>query len=265
LCCQYFAGKQTISARHKEAIEATKGMILTYQDRPILALFSSCAGGHTESYQNCFSDPKTNQFPPDPLPYLTGVPEGKLPCPMSEGEKALKALWHQAKPDTADAWSPHFKWKVDMSADAIEAHMHHVVETMMNDKDKAPFIVPPSSAKFGHVEGFEVAKRGVSGTAIELHIKTRSGIWTIKKELVIRDVFRNDETRLKRLKSAKIFFAHYKDRLGLLSNLTIYGLGWGHGVGLQQTGSQGFAKRGLKANQILQHYFPGAVPENSSS
>ncbi len=36
------------------------------------------------------------------------------------------------------------------------------------------------------------------------------------------------------------------------------GRGWGHGVGLCQTGAQGMARQGRTAEQILAHYYPGS-------
>lgn len=256
LCCQYFAGVTAISERHRKAIDATAGKVLTFSDKPILALFSSCAGGHTESFENCFSDPMTGQFPMPALPYLKGVPEGKLP-PNPGTEQYLRALWKVPRPATCDAWSPHFKWSVSLTGNQIEAHMHHVIETMLKDPTVAPFIVAPKSLRFGHVKSFEVQERGVAGTAIVLRVATSTGDWYIKKELVIRSVFKNSEAKISRLKSARVFFDHTKDRLGLLSRLNIHGLGWGHGVGMQQTGAQGLAKQGLSYQQILTHYFQG--------
>ncbi len=258
LCCQYFAGAIAISDRHRKAIDATAGRVLTFADKPILALFSSCAGGHTENFEACFSDPVTGQFPMPPLPYLKGVAEGKVP-PDPGTEKYLRALWQVAHPQTADAWSPHFKWSVNMTGNQVESHMHHVIDTMMKDPTVAPFIVAPKSAKFGHVKSFEVKERGVAGTAILLRIATSTGDWYIKKELVIRSVFKNSEAKVSRLKSARLFFNVSTDRLGLVSRVNIRGLGWGHGVGMQQTGAQGFAKQGHSYQQILNHYFQGAL------
>jgi SpoIID/LytB domain protein len=158
---------------------------------------------------------------------------------------------------SADLFSSKFAWSVSMSAASLEAHLHYVLETLLHKPDTAPFVIPPVGHKFGHVKGFEVTKRGVSGLAIELKIKTSSGDWLVKKELVIRRAFANPETHITRLNSARIFFDQEENELGLLSHVTVSGLGFGHGVGLQQTGAQGFAQRGQNYKQILAHYFPG--------
>jgi stage II sporulation protein D len=36
-----------------------------------------------------------------------------------------------------------------------------------------------------------------------------------------------------------------------------YGRGWGHGLGMCQTGAYGMALEGATFQQILQHYYPG--------
>ncbi|MBU6450846.1 MAG: SpoIID/LytB domain-containing protein [Cyanobacteria bacterium REEB67] len=277
LCCQYFAGSGgSVDVRIERAIEATgasgaeKGaggrgsQILTYQGKPILALFSSNAGGHTENYENCFSDPLTGAFPPPPIPYLAGVPEGRYPGlkPKVGSEDFLRYLFAAKKQNdtavSADLFSSKFAWTVSIPAHSLEAHLHHAVETLAQARDSAAFVIPPAGHKFGHIKGLEVTERGVSGVAMALKIKTSSGDWTIRKELVIRKAFANPEVKLARLNSARLFFDQSFDALGLLSNLTIHGLGFGHGVGLQQTGAQGFAMQGQTYKQILSHYFPGS-------
>lgn len=256
LCCQYFAGiPKSIDSRYERAITGTKNQILTHESKPILALFSACAGGHTEDYQNCFSDPITGAFPPPPIAYLKGVPEGKLPHGYPS-EAAMRQLYSIAKPDTCDAHSSKFRWKLNFNANQLEAHMHHVAETMLEDKLMSPFIYPPPSNKFGHIQKFEVTRRGVAGTAISLTVHTSTGPWIVKKELVIRSLFKNPDLNLARLMSARIFFDHKQNTLGLLSDLTVFGFGWGHGVGLQQHGAQGLALEGHNYRQIVAHYFP---------
>ncbi len=262
LCCQYFAGhKAQSSAKHVEAIEGTADEILKFGTKAILALFSSNAGGYTANYEDCFSDPKTNLFPPAPIPYLKAVVEKthvsqiEPKLTVHEIEARLKETWHSHHHATFDSWSPHFKWSVHMPAQAMEAHMHHELSLLMKDKETAPFVIPPEGGKFGHILKFEVTERGISGVATKLTIHTSTGHWQVKKELVIRSAFKNSEIKLARLKSAKIFFDHEHDHLGLLSAVTVHGLGWGHGVGLQQTGAQGMALLGIHYRDILAHYF----------
>lgn len=258
LCCQAFIGvNRNLAPSQTTAISQTRGRILTYEGKPALALFSANAGGHTENYSNCFSDPVSNKFPDDPIPYLRGVPEGKLP-PGFPSEQAMRALHNAAHVPTDDSWSPSFKWTVNFPADALEAHMHHVIDNVAKERQFAPFIKAPASHKFGHIDRFEISERGVSGCAMELKIHTSQGIWIVRKELTIRSVFANPDLKLKRLRSARMFFDYVRDANGLLSKVVIGGLGSGHGVGLQQNGAQGLALQGKTYEDILHHYYAGA-------
>ncbi|MFN8656731.1 MAG: SpoIID/LytB domain-containing protein [Candidatus Obscuribacterales bacterium] len=259
LCCQAFVGVDArLTAGQLQAITQTRGQILTYEGKPALALFSANAGGHTESYENCFSDPVTHKFPDDPIPYLHGVAEGKLPAGFPS-ESALRALHGAANVATDDSWSPSFKWTANFPADALEAHMHHVIAQVSKESQFAPFVVAPPSGSFGHIERFEVSRRGIAGVAMELKIHTSKGVWIVRKELTIRSVFANPELGVKRLRSARLFFDFARDRLGLLSKVTVSGLGTGHGVGLQQNGAQGLARQGKTYREILAHYYAGAI------
>lgn len=258
LCCQAFNGITAITARQAQAIQATRGQLLLFGDKPALALFSACAGGHTEDYQNCFSDPISGAFPPAPISYLKGVAEGPLP-PGYPDDSALRKLFSSPRPKTADAWSPSFSWSLVLSAAHLEGHMHHVIATMAQDPLFKDFITAPDSGQFGHIDSFEAGKRGCAGTIIEFFIHTSTGTWTLRKELVIRSAFANGDLGLKRLRSARFFIDSKRDRLGLLESVRLSGFGSGHGVGLQQVGAQGWALSGRNYHEILAHYYPGTT------
>ena len=264
LCCQYFSGlNKHIDPRIEDAIQKTSLKILTYQQKPILALFSACAGGVTEDFQNCFSDPISNAFPPAPIAYLKSVFEWQFAQdPPLSHEALIRYLYNRDAEDktfSADAWNAKFRFKHVFTANQLEGQMHFQIEKLRRIKDNAPFIVAPPSNAFGLIKKFEPIKRSAAGTLIELGIHTSKGTWIIKKELVIRSVFANPQARIKRLPSAKIFFEHRMDLNGLLAELSVMGTGSGHGVGLQQIGAHGHAKNGLKYEAILRHYYPGAI------
>ena len=98
-------------------------------------------------------------------------------------------------------------------------------------------------------------KRGASGKVIELDIMTTKNCYTVSKELVIRRIFQKDNISLP---SANIVFEKELDPEGNIIDITIYGGGFGHGVGMSQFGA-GFLA--TKMNQpyynILRHYYNG--------
>lgn len=65
--CQLFAPKNFLSEKFRSATLETQDLILTYQGRPIEALYHSTCGGHTAANQSVFGG--------KPLPYLQGTPD----------------------------------------------------------------------------------------------------------------------------------------------------------------------------------------------
>ncbi|MEN6424200.1 MAG: SpoIID/LytB domain-containing protein [Phycisphaerales bacterium] len=73
------------------------------------------------------------------------------------------------------------------------------------------------------------------------------------------EVLRAEDLRLsldssgRKIKSTICHIVPWGDGWAFLS-----GRGWGHGVGMCQCGAEGMARHGSNAEQILQHYYPGA-------
>lgn len=84
---QVYRGKQGIDAGILRAVEETRGLVVTYQDAPIYAAFSSTAAGLTEDAMNVWSKE---------YPYLKGVE-----CPF-------------------DLASPYYQWKSSFKIDTLE-------------------------------------------------------------------------------------------------------------------------------------------------
>ncbi|MGH7256155.1 MAG: SpoIID/LytB domain-containing protein [Nitrospirales bacterium] len=85
---QVYKGRGAVTPRVESAVEATRGMVLTYEGAPILATFSSTAAGPTEDAANVWAKD---------LPYLKGVD-----CPF-------------------DQQSPHFEWQARFRLEDLEA------------------------------------------------------------------------------------------------------------------------------------------------
>jgi SpoIID/LytB domain protein len=61
------------------------------------------------------------------------------------------------------------------------------------------------------------------------------------------------------LKSSAFIVAAERGSSGAPARFTLYGAGWGHGVGLCQIGAAVMAERGFNAEEILRHYFRGGA------
>lgn len=87
---QVYRGKQGVDAGILRAVEETRGLVVTYQDAPIYAAFSSTAAGLTEDAMNVWSKD---------YPYLKGVE-----CPF-------------------DLMSPYYQWKASFKIDTLEQNL----------------------------------------------------------------------------------------------------------------------------------------------
>ena len=124
-------------------------------------------------------------------------------------------------------------------------------------QSKTGFIHPAfkQGDDLGKIKDIKVMKRGASGKAVEIELMTTKGCYRIAKELVIRRVFQKDGVSLP---SANIVFEKKLDNYGNVTDITIFGGGFGHGVGMSQYGAGYMA---TKLNQpyynILRHYYTG--------
>jgi len=106
---------------------------------------------------------------------------------------------------------------------------------------------------FGELKDLVPLQRGLSGRLIRLRIVGAKKTFEITRELAIRQALAE-----KTLWSACIAIEKSgRDRNGLFTKFKILGAGWGHGVGMCQTGAVMMARRGQNFMQILQHYYAG--------
>ena len=87
---QVYTGRQKVNRAVLDAVNRTRGQVLTYESRPIFAVYSSTTAGPTEDAVNVWAKD---------LPYLKGVP-----CPF-------------------DRKSPWYEWRATIPFDTVEARL----------------------------------------------------------------------------------------------------------------------------------------------
>lgn len=248
---QVYYGANTETDISTRAVMETDGVVALYDNEMILALYSSTAGGYTESYANAFSDPNSKMFPSEHKPYLIAVPDKEEFPKLNEEEKA-KDFYSQKTP-SFDIESPYYRWQKEWAVGELE----NILKKTLVAQSKTGFITPAfkSTDELGNIKDIKVMKRGESGKAIEVELMTTKGCYRISKELVIRRVFQKDGISLP---SANVVFEKKLDNYGNVTDITAYGGGFGHGVGMSQYGAGYMA---TKLNQpyynILRHYYTG--------
>ena len=250
VACQVYFGANTEDELADGAILKTNNIVALYNGELILALYSSTAGGYTESYENAFSDPGTKNFPAVSLPYLKGVPDNKSFTPLTKEEDAAK--FYKSEPSTFDNKSSYFRWTKEWTQEELSDSL----KQNLKKQSTTGFVTPALTKEedFGIVQDIQVTKRGVSGKIVSMNIITDKGVFTVQKELVIRRSFCKDG---KALPSANVVFEFQKDDEGNIEKITAYGGGYGHGVGMSQWGAGMMNTLGYSYDKILQHYYSG--------
>lgn len=248
---QVYFGANTEADLATQAVMETDGIVALYDNDLILTLYSSTAGGYTESYSYAFSEPSTKAFPSIEKPYLVAVPDRDYFEKLDTEEKAKE--FYKSRVPSFDIDSPYYRWEKVWAVGELE----NVLKKTLVSQSKTGFVNPVFKAgdELGQIKDIKVMKRGASGKVVELDLMTSKGCYRISKELVIRRVFQKDGVSLP---SANIIFEKSLDNYGNVTDISVYGGGFGHGVGMSQFGAGYMA---TKMNQpyynILRHYYKG--------
>lgn len=226
--CAVYKGKSGEALTTNAAVEATRGEASFAADgRLVDSVYSAVCGGHTENNDIVWGGP--------PNPSLRGRPDlltvGKnFPMPKNLDAWLTAELPAACKLSTF-AQPSRFRWEKRFTAEEVNALT--------------------SKLGVGRVMAMAVTDRGVSGRARLLTLSGEEGATQIRGELNIRRLFGM-------LNSAMFTVSPEKAPNGKLSGWLFKGGGWGHGVGMCQTGAIGRAEAGQDYRAILRHYFNGA-------
>lgn len=234
-----FAAEHPLS---NQAVDETAGVVATYEGRLIQALFSSTTGGHTASNEEVYNSA--------PVPYLRGVPDAQ------RGEAfayvpTLEVFKRHANPTNLRAaaegdfeadWSRYHRWVYEWTAEEI-----------------ARVIGEATGASVTRVDAINVLERGPSGRVLKIEYVTDAGTFYEYKDRIRSSLrYVTSSGSLASLRSTLFFIEPVTDpRTKTLMGFKAYGGGWGHGVGLSQTGAVGMAEKGKSYEEILKHYYQG--------
>ena len=218
--CQRYQGITKACNEHVgQAIQETRGQILTYGEDICDARFSKCCGGQTEEFQYCWED--------TPKPYLVSFQD---PYCNTNDKKILSQVLNDFDQET-----PHFyRWTVEYTEEQLS---ELVCRKLKED--------------FGTITDLIPLERGKSGRIWKLKIVGTKKTFTIGKELEIRRTL--SDTHL--LSSA---FEVEKIATSEGNKFILHGKGWGHGVGLCQIGAAVMGEQGKTYDEILLFYYRGA-------
>lgn len=227
--CQVYSGTGRETSKVCRLVDETAGRVLVHAGWPVDAVYSSSCGGHTQD--NIYGAGED-------VPYLRGSPDGDAPglFPLSPLELER---WIKTSPERIYCGAPiqaqpsRFRWVRVYTADEMD-------------------LLAGRLARVGNVRHIEVVERKRSGHISSMRVVGTEGAVEIQKELVIRRALGD-------LRSSLFKVETRFDATGKPVEHLFFGGGWGHGVGMCQSGAAGRALDGQSAEEILSHYYPAAV------
>ena len=238
--CQRYQGITRMTSKAvEEAVEATRGEILTVDDKICDARFSKCCGGVMEEFQNCW-EPRDHSY----LKPLRDNPTPKVDVPDLTDEAQAVRWIKTDEPAFCNTRDRKLLEQVLNNYDREDIDFYRWKE-VYTPAELNELVARRSGIDFGEITAVTPVKRGPSGRLYLLKIVGTKRTVLVGKELEIRKWFSNSH-----LKSSA--FTVERDADG---NWVLEGAGWGHGVGLCQIGAAVMASKGYSYREILNHYF----------
>lgn len=256
-----------------QAIEETKGKVMTYDGKIIDAKYYSTSPGVGAPFNQIYYE-GDGYKKDNPKPYLefkdftgTGIDD------LSDEARAAEFFKNWTM-DSYDSNSPYFRWKITIDGnlleDTINANIYDRYTKSPGSFKKKWYLgiyrsttIPEEG--IGNIQDLYISKRGAAGNIIELTIVADSGTYRIQKEqnikklltpaeFIITPIYGKDIKNFKAFPSP-FFIIERQLQKSSIKSITIYGGGFGHGVGMSQYGVIGLAREGKSYTEILDLFY----------
>lgn len=230
------------SERTDTAVKETYGQMVFYNDSPAETYYFSTSCGHT-------TDGTIWGAAQSAVPYLKGVSltDGRTVRKELTDSEAFEEFIRDKSVRTYDSSFPMYRWETKLTNKALQ-------ETITD---------------IGEIQALFITERGTGGIAKKLKIYGSGGEKTISGESQIRSTLGSSDLVYKKndgktltgwssLPSAYIAIDETaRDEESGLRTFTIWGGGYGHGVGMSQNGAQQMAREGKDYKDILTFFYDG--------
>lgn len=233
--CQVYWGISSAVPETDRAIAATRGLVLTYQNELVDALYSSTTGGVTAAFNDVWHGWER--------PYLKAFvdsvkPVWDLNTRSLADEKNLRAFIAQKKGFNEEG-AEMFRWRYQNTLSQMNRDLQNYLRSIQHPL-----------AGFGTIRQVNVLQRSATGRVLKMAVTTDQGIVELEKDDVLNAFYAPMSTLF--------YLDPIYDKSKTLKGYAFVGGGMGHAVGLSQTGSYHLGKLGWTSDRILGFYFPGA-------
>jgi SpoIID/LytB domain protein len=232
--CQVYKGLTNPWPMADQAIAATKGLVVTYNNELVDALYSSTTGGVTAPFSDVWNGAER--------PYLKAIVDApNVVWNLSQKSLADEQNFRQfinLKQGFNETTKNSFRWSYTNTLEQIKTDLQRYLK-----KNSSPL------ANFNTIVQMQVVERSPAGRILKLLVQTDQGVIELHKNEV-RSAFGPP-------RSTFFYLEPIYGADKVLKGYAFVGGGFGHGVGLSQYGSHNLAKLGWTGKQILNFYYPG--------
>ncbi|MDF2626436.1 MAG: SpoIID/LytB domain protein [Symbiobacteriaceae bacterium] len=245
---QVYGGYQDEHPVSNAAVDGTRGMVLKYDGKYVDAVFFSTSGGFTANNEEVWNSA--------PVAYLRGIPDAQRGNAL-EHVPSLEVFKRHANPtslrnaaegDFESDWSKYHRWTVEWT----QAELQAILGAWFN-------------TELGTIHALNIPDRGPSGRALTLEVVADAGTFYVYKD-TIRSALKYvlADGSYTSLRSTLVYLEPVVDpKTKEITGFVGYGGGWGHGVGLSQTGAVGMAEKKATYQEILAHFYQGSILEQA--
>ena len=229
--CQAYKGMSIEANTTSRAVIDTEGEILTYHGKPAYTFYHSNCGGWVQASKEVTGWGDS--------PYLVTRPDTKPGDPQTPLDPWDFHLWLTGNPQA----NCNYPGRVRAAEFRWMKIIKHKDMTFRVNKDYP----------VGELLDIIPLQRGPSGNVNSLRLKGTKKTVTVTREHLIRNIL-----GFSSLKSTLFEIEINRFKNGKVRNYWFYGGGWGHAIGLCQSGAAGLAgKYNKEYKEILEFYFPG--------
>lgn len=255
-CCQVYNGVNAEYETTTQAVHETRGLMMFYEDEPILASYFSSSGGNTDNSENVWVDA---------LSYLRGVPEI---APEHEPMVWTRTFTWEQLTQAAQSGGANIGTVTGVSIDRVASGGRVQGLTFIGTNGRWTRGSENVRSAFTTIGGALPSRNfninGFSPTSETVHIT--SGTASSQGSLSNFQIITHTGTTTAMATVAEAYVYNGTDMQRFTSDaaiitggngITVNGRGWGHGVGMSQRGAEGMAQEGFSFMDILRHYYTG--------
>jgi SpoIID/LytB domain protein len=244
--CQRYQGiTRIISENVHTAVKDTHGFFLVYAGEICDARYYKSCGGQTEIFSTAWEDESPK--------YLKSVTDDVQRHAPIQSEAQAEG-WFTYRPQAFCNTTDKKLLSQILPAFDQETLDFYRWQVIYKRKELEEIIRKKAGINLGTLQNLIPLERGTSGRIFKLKIEGSKRSVIVGKELEIRRWLSESH-----LLSSAFVVSKTNAADGSVESFTLTGGGWGHGVGLCQIGAAVMADKGFKVEEILAHYFTGAI------